>query len=227
MTEPFDVGSGAWWRFSRYELRDGRIGPSPGARLEEFDPWAAFRRARSASKREDPPYRSLLVLAQELKLSPSGQVRIGAIPLPPDGQMSGFAVEPALTLTPESETKLLAWCSEYGLLGVLPHRSQMVALAPRWMPIALLPRGVAPVASVPTKFPITRFPVAGPVPGGSPTMRTPMWLSEMTLRSPGVSPPIMLSEALTTSTPSPLPRPCVPETSTPMKLPDRRWSVTK
>ena len=105
-----ESGPAKWWRFSRYELRDGYLRPAPKARLEAYDPWAGYQAARLKGKTE-PPYRALLALLDRLSVA-GGQ--------------------PALN--PMGRDALLEWCADYGLLGLLPHRAQMMILAPRWVP---------------------------------------------------------------------------------------------
>jgi hypothetical protein len=120
MATPFNVYQGGWWRFSKYELRDGYIRPAPKAQLEIYDPWAAYQSSweydpESATpyieqRTSAPPYQSLLALLQEFRFDALGKPDL------------------------ESAEKLLAWCSEHGLLGLLPQRTQMVTLAVRWYP---------------------------------------------------------------------------------------------
>lgn len=125
MSEPFDINRGTWWRFSRYQLKDGYIRPVKGAKLEEYDPWQAYRESwefdpamdtlpRWANRRkQDSPYQSLLNLINTL----SFKVGTGTN---------------RFLLTTEGEKSLLEWCAQNGLLGILPQRVQMVTLAPRW-----------------------------------------------------------------------------------------------
>ena len=98
-----------WWRFNRYELRDGYIRPAPGAKLEIYDPWAAFF---DVQRKHDPPYRSLLNLVNDIASLPAGEKQ-------------------SYRLSKETEARLLAWCAEYGLLGILPHQALKVVLAPQ------------------------------------------------------------------------------------------------
>jgi len=127
MATAFNAYKSSWWRFSGYELRDGYIRPAPKARLVEYDPWEPYRASWAydpdsatpwiEQRQSAPPYQSLLALLDEFRFGPLGDP------------------------TPESAEKLLAWCSEHGLLGILPQRAQIVTLAPRWypMPIGGLP----------------------------------------------------------------------------------------
>ncbi len=92
------VEGGRWWRFSEYEIADGYIRPTWNAELKEYDPWAPFwRRQRGRVFR--PPYAQLVNLTRDLSGSESG----------------------AVELSPASQHALTQWCSEYGLLGLLPH----------------------------------------------------------------------------------------------------------
>ena len=110
MTEPFDVAAGLWWRFDHYEIRDGYIRPALGANLEKYDPWAAYRAGRARAKGAESPYQSLLAMRENVVFQP---------PCP---------------LSAENEAKVLSWCKDYGLLGVLLQRAQAVVLAPRLEP---------------------------------------------------------------------------------------------
>jgi hypothetical protein len=110
------IQGGLWWRFDRYEVRAGYIRPAPGASLQEYDPWQEFGPNRTHSRRDvAPPYQSLLALLDAVSIQPGSS-------------------ETPLGFTPKSETKVLNWCANHGLLGVLPHRVQSVTLSPRWEP---------------------------------------------------------------------------------------------
>ncbi|MFP5262367.1 MAG: hypothetical protein ACLGJB_10730 [Blastocatellia bacterium] len=121
MAQVFDPYKSLWWRFSDYELQDGYISPSPVAEPELYDPWQAYRDSWDndpdsatpwAEKRlQGPPYLSLLALAEGLEIDSDG-VKLGK----------------------KNTDRLLKWCSEFGLLGILHQRVHMVALAPRWLP---------------------------------------------------------------------------------------------
>ncbi len=117
MPESFDVSAGYWWRFDRYEIRDGYIRPAPDARLERFDPWSEYREARAGHGAERRPYTDLLELVRDLVIGSA-----------PDGDQ-------ILPLDPQGEERLSRWCATYGLLGILPHRAHMVTLPPRWEPL--------------------------------------------------------------------------------------------
>ncbi len=106
-------GLGWWWRFDRYELRDGNIRPAPGATLSKYDPWTEFWTIRSnrRAKARQPEYLSLVDLIRRVstRISASRQIE----------------------LAPEHERTLLDWCSKNGLLGVLLHVTHSVKLHPR------------------------------------------------------------------------------------------------
>jgi hypothetical protein len=115
--EPLGRGDAGWVRFDRYEVRDRIIRPAPGARSEPYDPWedyAAARRGRGGESGR-APYESLLELVWSVQLGPAR----------PDEPMR---------LRPASERALLAWCASHGLLGILPHRTEVAYLLPRWTP---------------------------------------------------------------------------------------------
>jgi hypothetical protein len=113
MAEMFDVQAGVWWRFTAYECREGSIRPAKGATLEPYDPWQMYRAAKAGRKELPSPYQSLLDLLRDITYRPAGEQGLPA-------------------LTPQSEQQVLQWCTTFGLLGVLPHRVQMVVLARRW-----------------------------------------------------------------------------------------------
>lgn len=103
----------AWVRFERYEVRAGLIRPAAGARLVPYDPWAAYRVARSGwGGRGGPaPYEALLALA--------GRLRWAATP----------PGEPP-RLVPIDEAALAGWCARHGLLGLLSEEAVAVSLPP-------------------------------------------------------------------------------------------------
>ena len=97
--EPLKPLTGQWWKFTRYELKDGYIRPAPDATLSAYDPWS-----------EPPPgadtaYASLANL----------------VPRERDTSDNG-------TVSPHTAAAVLAWCQQYGLLGVLPQRVEKVVL---------------------------------------------------------------------------------------------------
>ena len=109
-----DPHTQTWWRFSRYELRDGYIRPAPDATLEEYAPWDQHRSGRDARmKKQQPPYQELVGVLHDFR----------------------YALDSSGTHVPEpkAEEALLDWCRRYGLLGLLPHQAQMVAFRPRYV----------------------------------------------------------------------------------------------
>jgi predicted nucleic acid-binding Zn ribbon protein len=112
-----DLTAGPWWRFTRYEVRDGFICPAAGAKLERYDLWAECERgrlARAARKKGEtsdsdwqPPYVELQHITQ---------------------MMTGVAVLGSRAF----EEAVVAWCGRYGLLGVLPQLLLAMTLPGRW-----------------------------------------------------------------------------------------------
>jgi hypothetical protein len=106
---------GLWWRFSSYEIERGCIRPTAGAKLEWYDPWRGFGETRKLTIGQSPGasqpnYQSLLKLVRAL------EYRSGARRYPD-------------CLAESSQTRILEWCSEHGLLGVLLTRWQSIRLA--------------------------------------------------------------------------------------------------
>src|SRR6266511_2833707 len=104
VVESSELIAGRWWRFSSYELDGWHIVPAKRAKLEEYDPWADYRRAadgtHSAGKRAfQPPYMTLMDMLTELPFH------------------AGSEHEPSALKTAGKEA-ILDWCSKYGLLGV-------------------------------------------------------------------------------------------------------------
>jgi len=99
---------GRWWRFSDYSIRDGYVQAKPEARFHQYEPLSDFQVARSGRKDADPPYVSLIRLAQTFKHTEDSQP------------------------TAETAERVLSWCNEYGLLGILLHQVQVARFAPRW-----------------------------------------------------------------------------------------------
>jgi hypothetical protein len=99
-----------WWRFDRYEIQKSVIRPAPGARLSWYDPWADFQKIRSQTNGQ-PAYIELARLVETLRKDPATK-----------GSITG--------LSADSRSKILAWCDQHGLLGVLLARWELVTLAP-------------------------------------------------------------------------------------------------
>jgi hypothetical protein len=104
-----EILAGRWWRWDSYEFRDGCIAPSTDANLSFYDTFAG----RDGSRSRSQPYNDLLAAIDGLH----------------------FEVEPgseALRLDGPEPSRVLEWCAEYGLLGVLPHRVNRLTMATRW-----------------------------------------------------------------------------------------------
>ena len=114
MGHEMQLTAGFWWRFDRYQLKDGRIQPRRGARLQLYNPWADFQRSgeETALAAQEPPYISLLCLLKDFP-------ELREVPTR------------AVSLSDGAESALLAWCAKHGLLGLLPHLVQVIELAPR------------------------------------------------------------------------------------------------
>src|SRR5260370_12013714 len=94
------LAQGEWWRFDRYEIKDGSMQPALDARLHWYDPWEEFIKTRTY-KDIQPPYQSLLKLAAELQFTSQRF---------PD------------RVTNASQRAILEWCQENGPLILLLSR---------------------------------------------------------------------------------------------------------
>jgi hypothetical protein len=108
--------AGYWWRFSKYEVRDGVIFPAGRATCETYDPWELFDRARAGDQQlrqgkrmAEPPYKQLFSL---MKPTEGPTWAGGGI---------WYDVE-----------AIIEWCSRFGLLGLLPHCAYAITLPARW-----------------------------------------------------------------------------------------------
>lgn len=164
MPEPFDQLAGYWWRFDRYEMKEGYLRPKQGAGLHAYDPWALFRESRTA-RGADPPYQLLLNLVQGLSLKPR----------PGPGHL--------LELAPDDEDRVIGWCQKFGLLGLLPHQTIAASLAPRWEP---MPEN--PAALVATQLHFSRT-VEGWVPSAQTVVSQRPGYSRDQPRKPGAPVP--------------------------------------
>jgi hypothetical protein len=120
-----ELTSGRWWRWTRYEVRAGSICPAPDAKLRVYDPWQKWqetrpvgRRAYQANDAKATPYDALFNMLRQLAYEKG--VEADFKPAETD-----MLVGP---LTADSEQKILDWCHQYGLLGILPHRTLQVTL---------------------------------------------------------------------------------------------------
>jgi len=110
LTQRQPFWSGCWWRFSRYEIRNGAIKPAKNGSLEQYDPWDLYRLSQSYNG-TPPPYQSLLALL----------VSLGAFFDEAEGD---WRLDKRLkdgSLTPSSQDEILGWCSRFGLIGILPQ----------------------------------------------------------------------------------------------------------
>src|SRR5262245_18160208 len=88
-----------WWRFTRYEIRGWRICPAKGADLVEYDPFAHPSEAQG--KRAMTAYADLF---QAVERAAGGRQ------------------------TRKRQEALLEWCGENGLLGLLLHGVEWIAI---------------------------------------------------------------------------------------------------
>ena len=92
-----------WFRFEGYEIKGDYICPIADAKLVEIFPWQEFRNP-AGKKSVRQPYHSLLELASHLRW------------------------DSRLRLEGDGEQRVLDWCGEHGLLGLLLHRVETVIL---------------------------------------------------------------------------------------------------
>jgi hypothetical protein len=110
-SDDLDVQDGRWWKFAQYSIANGCISPVPGSSCTRYDAWEPYWLAVSQRRTVRPPYLSLLELVRHMRFS---GVRSPYLP------------------TPESETLILDWVREWGLLGILPAVCESLTLpAPR------------------------------------------------------------------------------------------------
>ncbi len=114
---------GKWWRFDRYEISEGYIRPTADARLESYDPWSLYRTS-FGQRGGRAPYESLARLSRQLGDARQTPTRA----MHNDAQGRTYFVRVA----EDHDQHIADWCSQYGLLGLLPARARIVALAPRW-----------------------------------------------------------------------------------------------
>jgi hypothetical protein len=99
-----------WWRFDRYEIKDGCIQPAPGAKMCRYNPGDGFTTNRA--NHVQPAYQSLLQLVRRIKFHP-GPRRFPQC------------------VTEDSQAEILDWCTQHGLLGVLLSHWEAITLAPQ------------------------------------------------------------------------------------------------
>jgi hypothetical protein len=125
-----------WARYDRYEIRHGCIRPTLGASLHWFDPWSDYE-IEGRRKRAQPPYQSLFVLLDELELPEQIASMVSVEPFVKHywsrEEASGLAE--SLRLSQVQKRAILAWCSQWGLLGILPNETLAARFAARWQRI--------------------------------------------------------------------------------------------
>jgi hypothetical protein len=114
-----EVIRGHWWHHDGYEIRDGLVQPAPGSRLIDYGPWEAHVRARIGDAKS--PLDHFLDLVYMLRAD-----------LDMEETEEALCCEPLEEWASALREGILAWCSRYGLLGMLPHRTLFVELAPSW-----------------------------------------------------------------------------------------------
>ena len=133
---------GHWWRFARYQVVGGRVGPGPGAHLETYDPWEL------KPKRGQPaPYVELARLGEAISGWHDEMVAVSlrrfrqevARPLRPTAEEMVTYIDqlvaaragayPAPQEPPAEICELLTeWCARFGLLGILQQETLAVNL---------------------------------------------------------------------------------------------------
>ena len=151
-TEVIDLIEGRWWKFSRYQLVEGYVEPAPGATLESYNPWDAYDESKLQTGGQ-PPYQSLLSLLSEVGADyskghwayaeikggkPVFRAGIGVSPVKTGGALAEsvphdlFDYTRQLALLPyDAFDRITDWCSNHGLLGILPHLAESVAFPMR------------------------------------------------------------------------------------------------
>jgi hypothetical protein len=118
MTQRRQLWAGGWYRFSRYEIRDGAIRPARNADLSWYDPWEIYRISEK-DKGTPPPYQSLLALV----------LSMGAVF--DEAEMRWRLDKTAESLQCSEQNEILDWCSRFGLLGIMPHSAISIQRPPR------------------------------------------------------------------------------------------------
>lgn len=102
-----------WWRFDRYEVDQGFIRPAAGAHLQRFDPWKQHADLAQRRRDHEPPYVTLARLSRRMMDVIYGSDYLEPLPL-------------------ELAADIGAWCSEWGLLGVLLSGLRAVTPTIHW-----------------------------------------------------------------------------------------------
>jgi hypothetical protein len=111
-------GRGRWWKFNRYEIKNGHITGAAGAPLAEYDPWKLYERSLNF-KNAEPPYYALLELGRKVH----DASMLG-------GPLDDVTRQPA-AIGDSLADAILEFCQRYGLLGILPHQALQVSISPR------------------------------------------------------------------------------------------------
>lgn len=121
-----EIFTNRWWRYDEYEVADGYLRPKQGAKLGEYEPWAAYASCVERNT-EARPYMELIDLAERISANPAERTWWGVG-----------------TLGEASRDALCSWAASNGLLGLALQRTEQVEPAPRWAP---LPTGISVVVS--------------------------------------------------------------------------------
>lgn len=101
--------TGRWWRFDKYEIRDGYIRPAAGAALEEYSVFEDYLRPLRSAQRHTKSRAEEPGLHEDL-------ANLG----------TGRSVVSNENITAEQEQGILEWVHNWGLLGYLPHTLEHV-----------------------------------------------------------------------------------------------------
>lgn len=104
---------GMWWRFNNYQIFETPMPANVPPQFAEH-----YRYIRPAPGAELETY--------SLSVGNGSEPSIG------HGSISYEAIR---DIDLESDDAILDWCREFGLLGILPQRTVLIRLAPRWAPL--------------------------------------------------------------------------------------------
>jgi hypothetical protein len=119
-----------WWRFSQYEIRDGRICVAPGAKGLQYDPLERKAVGDSEDKRSlvarsrnfEFAYRSLV--AAVTSDDDEDECDDGWV-----GPRMWKAVTPAADPSGEVQQRILGWTRRFGSLGILHRLARQISFA--------------------------------------------------------------------------------------------------
>ena len=106
-----------WYRFSDYTILEDAWSPKAPPEMADH-----FRFIRPSPNARLEVYRPTVV--------PAGDVLPGDKAIDPTVAVDLEALQ---ELDLEDELAILAWCRKFGLLGILPHTTISIRLAPRWL----------------------------------------------------------------------------------------------